>query len=226
MSKLNKESKNAALAADKAVFARVYAQQGAGWTLEQPPADLTKLCNTGAIRPGKAVDIGCGEGFYSIYLASLGFDVVGIDLSERAIEYARQNANRAGQDVSFEAMDVAACKTLGQQFDFALEWSVLHHIEPSARAQHVDNVDSLLRNGGDYLSVCFATTDDADSHSKFEVSPVGTKLYYSTARELRDLFEPRFRIVETKSTTIHGRHGQRHHANYFFLQKHDREPGL
>lgn len=222
MAKLNEDTKNASPATDKAVFERVYANQGAGWTLEQPPADLTKLCNTGAIQPGRALDIGCGEGFYSIYLASLGFDVVGIDLSERAIKYARQNAKQAGETVYFKAMDVANLQTLGQQFDFALEWSVLHHIEPSARAKHVDSVASLLRDGGIYLSVCFAIDDDADAHSKFSVSPVGTKLYYSTALELRDLFEPRFRIAETKVMTIQGRHGQRHHANYFLLEK----PGL
>ena len=53
------------------------------------------------IQPGRALDIGCGEGFYSLYLASLGFDVVGIDLSDRAVELARQNAKRAGLNVSF-----------------------------------------------------------------------------------------------------------------------------
>ena len=34
----------------------------------------------------KVLDVGCGPGFFSVILASLGHDVVGIDLTESMIE--------------------------------------------------------------------------------------------------------------------------------------------
>ena len=138
--KMSNESKKASSGSDKDVFERIYATPGVGWTLERPPPDLKRLCETGAIVPGKALDIGCGEGFYSIYLASRGFDVLGIDLSERAIQHARQNAERAGFNIEFHAMDIANLLRLHEQFDFVLEWSVLHHVAPDERPQYVKNV--------------------------------------------------------------------------------------
>ena len=39
------------------------------------------------------LDIGCGRGRHSVYLASKGFEVTGIDLSENSIEIAKENEN-------------------------------------------------------------------------------------------------------------------------------------
>lgn len=49
---------------DKTTFERIYAEPGAGWSHEQPPAELRALVESGQVQPGKAIDIGCGEGFY------------------------------------------------------------------------------------------------------------------------------------------------------------------
>ena len=41
----------------------------------------------------KVLDLACGKGRHSIYLNQLGFDVLGVDLSENSIETANKNAN-------------------------------------------------------------------------------------------------------------------------------------
>src|SRR5262245_23981246 len=43
-----------------------------------------------ALRPGRALDLGCGTGRNSVYLAQHGWDVTGIDLVEATIAQARQ----------------------------------------------------------------------------------------------------------------------------------------
>lgn len=48
------------------------------------------------LTPGRALDLGCGEGGDSIWLAQQGWLVTGIDISETAIERARGNAASAG----------------------------------------------------------------------------------------------------------------------------------
>jgi hypothetical protein len=58
-----------------------------------------------------------------------------------------------------------------------------------------------------------------DSGDKYATSPVGTKLYYSSQKELIELFDLYFQINDSKDITITGRHGQYHTANYFFLGK-------
>ncbi|HEY4138751.1 MAG TPA: methyltransferase domain-containing protein, partial [Casimicrobiaceae bacterium] len=82
-------------------------------------------------RPLRALDIGCAQGFFSMSLASLGIDVVGIDRDPRNIavcEFLR--GERQESRVSFIAaeMDEWLPKVLGGEFDLILGLSVLHHL--------------------------------------------------------------------------------------------------
>ena len=208
---------------DKETFERIYSKRGAGWTLEEPPEELKKLVESSVIPPGKALDIGCGEGFYSIYLALKGFDVFGIDLSEHAIKLAIRNGEQASVNVRFQAMDIADLSKMDACFDFILEWSILHHIEPGLRSDYVRNIASLVNKNGRYLSVCFndESQDTQGKKHKFSISPVGTKLYYTSQEQIKELFEQHFDVVELRLTKILGRFGQEHTANYCLMKKPD-----
>ena len=43
--------------------------------------------------PAKILDLACGKGRHSRYLNHLGYDVVGLDLSQQSIDYAKQYEN-------------------------------------------------------------------------------------------------------------------------------------
>jgi SAM-dependent methyltransferase len=43
----------------------------------------------------KVLDLACGKGRHSIYLNQLGYDVLGVDLSENSIEIAKKNTNES-----------------------------------------------------------------------------------------------------------------------------------
>lgn len=210
---------------DKEIFERIYRSPGAGWTKSQPPTELVGLVENKQVKPCKSIDIGCGEGFYSIYLASKGFNVLGIDLSEQAIEYAKENAKQAKRRIRFMAMDINSLLQLNETFDFVLEWSVMHHIMPPKRPKYINDVSETLRDGGKYLSVCFSerSPEAIATGEKYAISPVGTKLYYSSQNELIELFDPHFQIIESKDIRMTGRYGQSHTANYFFLEKLDKK---
>ncbi|MEU6415086.1 class I SAM-dependent methyltransferase [Microbispora sp. NPDC046933] len=53
----------------------------------------------GALPPGRALELGCGTGTNAIYLARHGWEVVAVDLIDRAIEQAREKADAAGAAV-------------------------------------------------------------------------------------------------------------------------------
>lgn len=167
---------------DKEIFEKIYEKPGAIWTRTKPPQELIELIESGKIKPCKALDIGCGEGFYSIYLALKGFDVIGIDLSEKAIQYAKENAAKQGVNVCFMQMEIASLEKLKEKFDFILEWGVLHHIMPLQRQKYVKDVSRILNKGGKYLSVCFneQSLEFGGVGKGHRMSPLGTKLYYSS----------------------------------------------
>ena len=190
------------------------------WNIETPPEALVELVKGGRVKPCKTIDLGCGAGNYAIYLASMGFDVTGIDISPTAIEFARENAIRKGVRCKFLAGDVlSALDEVMGTFDFAYDWELLHHIFPEKRKKYVENVHKILNPGGKYLSVCFSEKDTQFGGSgKYRKTHIGTILYFSSEGELRDLFEPYFKIKELKTIEIIGK-STSHFANYAFMER-------
>src|SRR3970040_2902987 len=65
--------------------------------VEGGPCDPARLAPPSGGRP-RAIDLGCGEGGVTVYLAQHGFDTVGVDFSEVGLRSARKTAARAGLD--------------------------------------------------------------------------------------------------------------------------------
>jgi SAM-dependent methyltransferase len=178
---------------------RVYgrtAPQDIPWNRTEPPDLLRQLVESRFIAPCEAVDLGCGLGHYATWLASKGFRVTGIDISPTAIEQARRQASAEGASCRFVVADLRQpVAAFDAAFDFAYDWEVLHHVFQPDRPQYVANVHRMLRPGGRYLSVCFSQEDTAfGGAGKVRGTPFGTVLYFSSKRELRDLFAPVFEL--------------------------------
>ncbi len=63
----------------------------------------------GRLTPGRALDLGCGEGGDAIWLAAQGWTVTAVDLSATALDRARQHAEQAGvgDRITWERHDLA-----------------------------------------------------------------------------------------------------------------------
>jgi cyclopropane fatty-acyl-phospholipid synthase-like methyltransferase len=190
------------------------------WNMEDPPEILVGMVVSGRIKPCRCIDLGCGMGNYSIYLANNGFDVTGIDISLSAIGIARDNAQGKGVQCDFIVADVLyAGDQIQSRFDFAFDWEVLHHVFPQKRKRYVESVFSLLNPGGTYLSVCFSDKDPQfGGKGKYRHTPLGTHLYFSSEHELHRLFKGFFRIVDLNTIEIAGKKSS-HSANYAFMEK-------
>jgi SAM-dependent methyltransferase len=70
-------------------------RRGAPWE-SGPRPELVELVESGRVRPGRAIDLGCGSGADSVFLAGNGFDVTGVDLSPVAVEKAGAAVAAAG----------------------------------------------------------------------------------------------------------------------------------
>lgn len=190
------------------------------WNMESPPDALVRLVESGEIKPCKTIDLGCGTGNHAIYLASKGFDVTAIDIAPTAIRTGQENAKANGVRCKFLVADVVSdLDKFSQTFDFAYEWSLLHHIFPQKRGKYVECVYRILNPRAKYLSVCFSERDlQFGGSGKFRETPLGTVLYFSCEDELRHLFSPYFKINELKTIEITGRFGP-HLTNYAFMER-------
>jgi SAM-dependent methyltransferase len=196
------------------------------WDVTEPPEALVHLVESGQVRPGRAVDFGCGGGNYSIYLARQGFDVTGVDISPTAIGIARRRAAQQGARCDFVVADVLGGLTeLAGPFDFAFDWELLHHLFPEQRTKYVRNVWEQLVPQGDYLSLCFSEQDlQFGGSGKYRDTPLGTRLYFSSEAELRELFAPGFEILDLRTIEVRGKH-RPHLAICAFMQKKSSVPG-
>lgn len=100
---------------------------------------------------GKDVlDAGCGTGEYSCWLASRGANVIGIDLSDNAMQEGRRYAEKTGiTGVYFEKRSVLQTGFPDNSFDFVYCTGVLHHIpDPFGGLKELNRV---IRPGGKVL---------------------------------------------------------------------------
>jgi SAM-dependent methyltransferase len=84
------------------------------------------------LAPGKHVlEYGCGVNSYAIWLAKLGATVVGIDISDEAVEYSRQRAVAEGvaDKVSFVRMNAEELEFPDDTFGLVCGRAILHHLD-------------------------------------------------------------------------------------------------
>ena len=94
-----------------------YEAKGALWGAE-PNQFLAEIA--AVLEPGTALDLGCGQGRNSFWLASHGFKVTGLDISPVAIEQAREVAQDLDLDVSFESVDLTTWDPDGRVWDLVV----------------------------------------------------------------------------------------------------------
>jgi SAM-dependent methyltransferase len=89
-------------------------RDGAMWS-GRPNGRL--VAEVAAVTPGRALDLGCGEGADAIWLAQRGWTVTAIDISEVAICRAREASNPAGASVEWICGDALQTPFRAGSFD-------------------------------------------------------------------------------------------------------------
>ncbi|HLS12145.1 MAG TPA: class I SAM-dependent methyltransferase [Flavobacteriaceae bacterium] len=95
--------------------------------------------------PAKILDLACGKGRHSRYLNHLGYDVVGLDLSQQSIDYAKQYEN---DSLHFEVHDKLI--PYPKKFDavFNLFTSFGYFEDPKDNIRVIENIKSSLKPNG------------------------------------------------------------------------------
>jgi SAM-dependent methyltransferase len=138
-------------------YARVAAHMEAldpGWAAEQWPeqlaqerATLRRVLGPGGGRP--ALDLSCGSGLQAVALASLGWQVVGLDLTETAVREARRHAREAGLEVALCVGDMGAPGLARGRFNWVVSCYALDNLTDDADIRRaLRGAHDALRPGG------------------------------------------------------------------------------
>lgn len=118
----------------------------AGWDIGAPQPAVVRLEGAGLIG-GKILDIGCGTGENSLYLASRGYSVLGLDGSAAAIAHARGKAHQRGIDADFAQADARELTDYRGSFDTVIDSGLLHVFDDSDRTRYVAALRQSCRAG-------------------------------------------------------------------------------
>lgn len=101
-----------------------------------------------AFRPGaRVLDVACGEGRNSVWLAEQGCEVVGVDVSPLALEKARRLAAERGVSVSWVEQDIRNWVWEPARYD-AVVCIFIQFAEPAQRARLFEGFKATIKAGG------------------------------------------------------------------------------
>lgn len=131
------------------------------WDRAEPPPEVVATAPTLPI--GRALDLGCGLGRASLYLARLGWEVDGVDFIPQAVEEASERAHLSGLTGSahFHLGAVDRLDFLTGPYDFALDVGCAHNFDTDQLCRYHAGLMRLLRPGARYLLFAHLNDDSA-----------------------------------------------------------------
>jgi SAM-dependent methyltransferase len=127
----------------------------APWDIGAPQPVFVELATTAGLE-SPVLDVGCGNGDNAVFLASLGLDVLGIDIVPRAIEDARTKAEERDVRAEFLVQDALDAASLGRTFRTVIDSGLFHALPEDLVPAFVEQMARILEPGGRYHLLCFS----------------------------------------------------------------------
>ncbi|PKO04400.1 MAG: class I SAM-dependent methyltransferase [Chloroflexi bacterium HGW-Chloroflexi-3] len=129
----------------------IYESGAVPWDQTDPPPEVMDL--VAHLPAGRALDLGCGYGRATIYLAQLGWQVDGVDFVAQAIDGAKLRAVQAGVSdrAHFFQSGVTQLDYLEKPYDFALDVGCAHSLTLKELQAYYQELLRLLKPGAIFM---------------------------------------------------------------------------
>lgn len=122
------------------------------WHKEEPLPQLERWYHRGLLQGGHALDIGCGAGTNTLWLADHAFSTVAADFCEAALRRVERKARARRLPVELMLLDVTRPAPPMRRFDLVVDRECLQDLpSPSMREQYAQNLRRWLTPGGVYV---------------------------------------------------------------------------
>jgi len=177
--------------------------------VDAPDESLVEWVQASHVAPGRALDLGCGNGRNAVFLARAGFAVEALDFSATAIEWAQQNIAKAGVSVQLHEASVFEWPGPAQPVDWVCDSGLFHHLPPHRRAGYVERVASWLKPGGMLALTCFNPEGGSglNDDEVYARRTLGGGLGYTEA-QLRAIWGAAFEVLALRPMQAHPKEAQ------------------
>jgi 2-polyprenyl-3-methyl-5-hydroxy-6-metoxy-1,4-benzoquinol methylase len=166
------------------IFNNVYANSTPGF-VTQPNALL--VATVEGRKPGRALDVGMGQGRNAVFLALKGWDVTGFDISDEGLAVARKNAERAGVKLN-------AIRETDEAFNYGSDqWDMIvfmYEPFPVTSAAYVERLRTSMKPGGIIVIESFGEEAQTPNRPAAAIDP----------GQLLAAFIKNFRVVHFEDT--------------------------
>jgi len=131
------------------------------WDIGRPQPAFVRLAERDLLS-GRVLDAGCGTGEQALLAAGRGAQVLGVDISPRAIGRARAKAAERDLAARFEVADALKLAAIGLTFDTVIDCGLFHVFDGEARVRYVASLASVLHPGGICYLMCFSDRQPGD----------------------------------------------------------------
>mgnify|MGYP003084027182 FL=1 len=112
-----------------------------------------------SLSPGKALDLGCGQGRNALFLAQHGFEVTAVDQNELALEILQSIVEQEDLEMTVGLYDINSA-ALTQTYDLIVSTVVLMFLQADRIPAIIRNMQDQTNPGGYNLIVCAMDTED------------------------------------------------------------------
>jgi|SRR5271157_625785 len=160
------------------------------WDVGRVDFNLIDIVNKQRIEKSKALDVGCGSGHNSIWLAQHGFLVTGVDVSEVALQQAKENASQNNVNCTFLSLDFFEENVPGLPFNFIFDRGCFHSYDSDdERNKFAEKVAYHLDEAGLWFALIGSTDEPPRGPGPLAGPP------RRSARDIVVAVEPIFEIL-------------------------------
>ncbi len=124
-------------------------KENSQWEAHEPTSLATDLINQGLVKEGShLLDLGCGFGRNSNWLASKGVIVDAININEEELNKAKERAAEQGVKVNYVKADAGNLPFQDASFDVLLDAGCTHMCDKETQEKAIKEAVRLLKPGG------------------------------------------------------------------------------
>jgi len=176
-----------------------------------------------------ALDLGSGTGRNSLYLASKGMKVTGFELSQAALDIAKENAEKANEKIVFKKQNIGEAYPLeNASQDLVLDIMSSNSLNEGERDIYLKEVSRVLKKEGYFFMRALAKEGDQNAKELIKMFPGREKDTYVmpgmgltervfSEEDFKELYGKYFTIIKLERVSHYAQYNNRSYKRFYWV---------